>query len=70
MLISDNIYQVGYYLKEHPENTKYELFFASSDKNAIDYINKMNMTNKVVFELKKQVLAFKTIREWSELPRA
>jgi hypothetical protein len=29
-------------------------------------VNKMNMTNKVVFELKKQVLAFKTIREWSE----
>jgi hypothetical protein len=39
MLISDNIYQVGYYLKEHPENTKYELFFASSDKNAMNYVN-------------------------------
>jgi hypothetical protein len=26
----------------------------------------MNMTNKVVFELKKQVLAFKIIREWNK----
>ena len=56
MLISDNIYQVGYYSQEHPENTKYELFFASSDKNAMNYVNewrKQQMTEKEFLQFMK-----------------
>lgn len=61
---TNNIYQAAYYLKGHPEKTTYELFFANSNQSALNHVQEMNDSGKIVFELNKQILAFETIKKW------
>ena len=63
---SSNVYQAGYYIKGHPEKCETELFFAETDKEAVEHVNEMDDSGKFVFELNKQVSMFKTIKEWKE----